>query len=761
MNKGYIINVLREGFIFEDFKSQTKNFISQGYSPEVVNDYIEKFKHIKDKKYKDIFSDELNISVPTNRRIDIDAYKDFSELEQLVDFVSSRRPIKTAMSSDNNIEVTGEAIYNKDGIELFYADNPRACIKYKGKVPYSWCVARSDSSNMFYTYRFKPYEPAFYFVKDVEATKKELSVWSIAKNVFSGKFKNKYHFFVIQVPKNLKPEDKETKQYIVTSANNDGDTQMSWNEILEINPKLGPLHDLLEPKPFTDEEREKHTKFKNGISNNEFARLSYEDKRAYLDIYPTIARPITYEQFKQLPEDLMNLYVSFGIGLGDEEFTIVKTNKNLLKRYKQISERKYDEFMSKESPYQRRQLRMRYTELIILSDDKIKAYLNVLSDRDITQFIQINGEDKLELLEKHVDNFYSPESKEIIDLVVSANNGDEDAYDKLVLEMLPDSVDIEFKRDYVYINYKLDISDDNQNFYAYFSDSRWDHYYYDDYFDGWEDGKKDTYKEHLKSLIDSNEELNSSLKSVGFNTSDIDKLTEQLEQYNFFDMVSEKLSEVYTEASQEAKDEEWGKIRDKVTQIIEVDYDNEITISISAFVMYLRKNEFFTKDESVFEDNLNELLETILEDYEDLPSGYEGLYEAVNDYNMVVNKNDIEPYFEEKLIELIGSPDEEEVDEYDDNDVDSKKKVIDSLHKTLKGLNQDPFANEIENDITKIEFDRKKFRMDGKIYAKLTDKENNKSHEGFMLISNIPSYFTNRKLFESEINIINILREKN
>jgi hypothetical protein len=761
MDKRYIRDLLREGFIFEDFKSQTKNFISQGYSPEIVNSYIEKFKHIKDKKYKDIFSDELNISVPTNKRVDIDAYKDFSELEQLVDFVSSRRPIKTAMSSDNNIEVTGEAIYNKDGIELFYADNPRACIKYKGKVPYSWCVARSDSSNMFYTYRFKPYEPAFYFVKDIEATKKELSVWSMAKNVFSGKFKNKYHFFVIQVPKNLKPEDNDTKQYIVTSANNDGDTQMSWNEILEINPKLAALHNLLIPKPFTDEEREKHSKFKNGISDKEFAKLSYEDKRTYLDIYPTIARPITYGQFKQLPEDLMNLYVSFGIGLGDEEFEIVKNNKNLLKRYKQISERKYDEYMSKDSGYERRQLRMRYTELIILSDDKIKAYLNVLSESDITQFIQINGEDKLELLEKHIDNFYSPENKEIIDLVVSANNGNEDAYNKLVLEMLPDSVDIEFKMDYVYINHPtFNISVDNQDFYNQFSYNSWDNNYLDDYFDGWSEGKEDTYKEHLKSLIYGNEGLNNSLKSVGFNTSDIDKLTEQLEQYNFFDMVSEKLSEAYTKASQDAKNEEWSKIRDKVTQIIDVD-DNEITISINAFVMYLRKNEFFTKDESNFEDNLNELLESILYDYEGLPSSYDELYESVTDYNMVVNKNDIESYFEEKLIELIETPDEEDVDVYDDNDANTRKKVIDSLYKTLKGLNQDPFANEIENEIVKIEFDRKKFRMDGKIYAKLTDKENNKTHEGFILISNIPAYFTNRKLFENKIKIINILREKN
>ena len=41
-----------------------------------------------------------------------------------------------------------------------------------------------------------------------------------------------------QVPKNVNPNDLNTKQYIVSSAQNDRDTQMSWNEILAINPNL-------------------------------------------------------------------------------------------------------------------------------------------------------------------------------------------------------------------------------------------------------------------------------------------------------------------------------------------------------------------------------------------------------------------------------------------------------------------------------------------------------------------------------------------
>jgi hypothetical protein len=32
----------------EDFKTQTQKFISQGYEPEIVRSYIEKFKYIRD-----------------------------------------------------------------------------------------------------------------------------------------------------------------------------------------------------------------------------------------------------------------------------------------------------------------------------------------------------------------------------------------------------------------------------------------------------------------------------------------------------------------------------------------------------------------------------------------------------------------------------------------------------------------------------------------------------------------------------------------
>jgi len=77
----------------EDFKSQTRRYISQGVDPDIVNQYVSKFKDIRDKKYREMFDKDLDISVPPEKRNNIDAYTDFHELEQLVDFVGGRRPL--------------------------------------------------------------------------------------------------------------------------------------------------------------------------------------------------------------------------------------------------------------------------------------------------------------------------------------------------------------------------------------------------------------------------------------------------------------------------------------------------------------------------------------------------------------------------------------------------------------------------------------------------------------------------------------------
>jgi len=760
----------------EDFKSQSAKFIKQGIDPEVVKNYVDKFKHIRDKKFKEMFDTDLDISVAPDKRNNIDSYTDFHDLEQLVDYVGGRRQgVSTFGSGNEQIEIDAKPVYKDENFEVYYADTPRACIKYKGKFPYSWCVARSDSSNMFYTYRFKPYEPAFYFVKNLKLAEKEFGVWNMTKNVFKGQFKYPYHFFVIQVPKNAKMDDLETQQYFVTSANNDGDKQLSWNEILGINPKLKVIRDVLVPKPFTPEEREKNERFKNGISDQEFAKLSYEDKRSYLDIYPTIARPITFRQLTNLPDDLLNLYVSFGIGLDDKQFEFIKPKKDILKRYTQISKKKLEEYLKRDGR-ERRQLKMNFTELIILSDEDIRSYLESLDQKEINAFVHTFGEDKLEFLQKHLPNKFTEEHKSIGNLLKLANNGNEEAYEK-IKSMIPEDVDVTFYNGYItfdtssYGSYlkkhmdssvyelleKLDYDTWNSNGYNY------------SYYDGDSDRLDEDYEYYLETFITNHNEFADQFKAYGLGW-DKESLKDLLESYKKVDEIKGEIDSKYSEAKDEGEEKAWDKIRNSIKAIMYLDNDDtDLNLRIGPFIMALTKENIFSTDKQLFIDNLISLADEILEGY-DVPTNYESVWEEISETgnnNMEIDNdsiyNSIEKEVDNALEEL--SSDDDSSDETNDGDseeetklVKLKSQIILLLNDTLKRLGQDPTSSRIENEIAIIEIDRKKFQLDGKVFIKFTDKQHGESREGYIPIKDIPSYFTNHKLFEQVNRIKKLIR---
>jgi hypothetical protein len=745
----------------EDFKTQTQKFVSQGYDLEIVRNYIEKFKYIRDGKYREALNPDLNINVPVEKRFDIDAYPTFNSLETLVDYVAGQRPVKTTMSKQNDIEVTGEAVYNKNGVEVFYADNPRACIKYKGSMPYSWCVARSDSSNMFYTYRFKPYEPAFYFVKDVKATEKELAAIA-KKGGISGGFTNKYHFIVIQVPKNLNPDDNETPQYIVTSANNDGDNQMSWNQIVKINPKLAGIKEVLKPKPFTPEERAQHERFKKGLNDNEFRKLNYEDKKAYLDIYPTIAKPISTKQFLMLPEDLKNLYVSFGIGLDDEQFESIKNNPKLVKRYAQISDRKLDTYLNVDG-YTRKQLRMMYTELIVLPDNRISEYLSSLDKRQIGSFIAINGSDKLEMLEKHASSKLVNNYSDIKPMIQGLQAGNDDWAEELT-EKLPEGVDatLDIYDNIIFSlrnNFKFDY--ELENLMSTLSQNSWDSWN-DSYFEGWQDGLDEEYNGFIESAL-TDQSLVTALRKNGVNPTPaiVESL---LEKFKFTEPIKEFIDELFTEAKTESEDEVFDAYHDKFTDIITYEDNNrsyyggynnfkEITIKLKNFIgALISDSDILTTDKTDFETAFESLLEDMMEQA-DLPSSYDELSEIVREGgNMNVDTDKIVQRIKDNIYEIIDEKIYDDDEDYDADEIEnlknSKYDILTAFEKTLKGLGQDENVNEIENELVRIVFDRSKLKTNGSIYTSVIHKQDNSTYNGYMFIKDIPSYFKNYKLFE-------------
>ena len=348
-NKG-LISLNESVFINEDFKTMKTKYLQQGIEPNIIDNYINTFKYIKD--LRELNDDIQYFPIPKgNDRKNIDNYKDFHTLETIVDYVKGKRNIKTA-NFDNKTETQGESltfpgniVVKNEDVEVKYADSPRACIEYKGKFPYSWCISRTDASNMFSTYRFKEHEPAFYFVKRIKATEKEFGIWNMTKNVFNGHFKDKYHFFVVQVVKNANPNNQEQKQYIVTSAENDGDVQMSWNDILKIAPELNGLQSKFIAVPLTPNEKETFNKYVQGISDEEFSKLDYKEKRNYLDIYVKMDKHLTDNQFDSLPDDLKGLYIGFGVPISKHIFDFVMSNGKLRKRYDEILKRRVEELL--------------------------------------------------------------------------------------------------------------------------------------------------------------------------------------------------------------------------------------------------------------------------------------------------------------------------------------------------------------------------------------------------------------------------------
>ena len=317
------------GFLNEDFKSQKKKFIEQGNDEYIVDKYLNDFREIKDKKFKELENVDLEgLNVEKGLpRYDIDKYKTFKEVELVVDYISGQR--KVGSKNFQDIQVDGKPIYNDENVEIYYAPNKESCIRYKGNKSYSWCIARSDASNMFMRYRTNTDRPSFYFVKRKSATAQEFDYWNNTGESFTGQFNDKYHFFVIQVLKD--------GSYIVTSATNDGDIKMTWDDILNIAPELEGKKNYFKSKPLSDVEIEKYNKYKKRLSDDEFFKLPYIEKEYYIDTVVDLDNELTYKQFWSLPEDLKNKYINLGIKLTPLQLELIKDNKNLINRYKEVS----------------------------------------------------------------------------------------------------------------------------------------------------------------------------------------------------------------------------------------------------------------------------------------------------------------------------------------------------------------------------------------------------------------------------------------
>jgi hypothetical protein len=341
--------------LLEKFGDNVKPlYQSQGIDDQIIDNYIAKFDIIRKSKPKELFADIPNVNIPKNQRQDISVYKNFQDLENVVDYVKGQKQLEPTKDIDTDVK----PIYENDEIAIYRGMSPHECIAIRGSWPYTWCIAAQGSNNMFNTYRYKPHEPTFYFVKD----KKFIPT-------------NKYHFFVLQVTKN--------NQYIVTSLKNDGDVQMTWDKILQIQPKLQGLQHIFKNIPITTYEKELYDKFSSNITDEEFKKFDYNEKRMFLDMVGH--KKMTDFKFQALPDDLKNFYISFGLGLTDKQYEMIQGNKTLLKRYREITERKINQIIEQNIPFD--EIRLHYTEYLVLDDTNKKKLLDFISTSPLYSFI--------------------------------------------------------------------------------------------------------------------------------------------------------------------------------------------------------------------------------------------------------------------------------------------------------------------------------------------------------------------------------------
>ena len=243
---------------------------------------------------------------------------------------------------------------------------------------------------MYYTYRFKEHQPAFYFVKIKDRTKKELGFFNMVGNVFNGTFKDKYHFFVVQVVKNADVNNTNQKQYLVTSAMNDGDVNMSWNDLLKIEPRLSGLEEIFKPVALTPDEENDSNEFSNKISDDTYCKLEYARKKRYLEIYVKLDKLLSDTQFNCSPDDLKNLYISFGVALSNNQYESIKTNSDLFKRYKQTSKKVVEESLKNTNVI------LGITQILVLDENYRANILNGLTNAKISLFLKSFVDDEVE-----------------------------------------------------------------------------------------------------------------------------------------------------------------------------------------------------------------------------------------------------------------------------------------------------------------------------------------------------------------------------
>jgi hypothetical protein len=342
-------------------------------------------------------------SIPLSSKLS--AFMTFDEFEHIVDGYTPAGEDEYSLPDIDLGDVN--IAYEDDHVLIFAPDEKQKCINIRKKhaPDRRWCTSWEGSSNYYYNYRLNQNLTLYYVIsKDLPESDLNYAV-------------------VVLV-------DKYGGMRLADGSNSGryaGGQEIDWNEITKKVPALSGKKEYLEPKPFTEEDQEKMTRYKshNLQTTDPIKELGgIEEVELWMELRGPDFTNITNgdDIFSNLPEELQKKYIGLGNELsggmvrglkeGAMSYYVSKKKEKLLtKTLNQLSTSDIEVILSKEMRPYFRQLKRKYSQELNKSES-IKFVQVEYPKDDASKYIALFGFDEFfESLSAEEVEFINMENK--------------------------------------------------------------------------------------------------------------------------------------------------------------------------------------------------------------------------------------------------------------------------------------------------------------------------------------------------------------
>lgn len=256
-------------FILFELTDKVKNLLQTRYEAENPDTDPNEIRQNIDKW------DQYVNSIPKEHR-DITRL-DYLQVKRIIDDAQFKTEIRGRQKTDTSTDPS-DLVYDRNNLTIYRGDSKPKCIRYGDG--YSWCISRSDASNLFYSYRMRTREPMFYFVFDKNRERDD-----------------PLHATVVYV--------NNMGQYHLATARNTGDEEYTWEELAKLMPRISGLKSVFKPQPLSDIERLQYEKYHRKLELVDvYDAFSMREKYEYF----MFGNSLTDEQQDATPDELIGVY---------------------------------------------------------------------------------------------------------------------------------------------------------------------------------------------------------------------------------------------------------------------------------------------------------------------------------------------------------------------------------------------------------------------------------------------------------------------